>query len=134
MARESETVTDDEVDDYIRHLHAHLPPAQGRLTVEQIRAVLDAEADYFERRFGKIHGWRALVRAIFGRGEPPPEAVEAVLPEFEAHALRTLAGRSDLTREDIRAVMRVEGDVGPRWVPPRPSRSGPEDAVEGSDG
>ncbi len=112
-------MSDDEVDDYVRHLQRHLPTGHSGLTVEQVRAVLDAEAAYFERRFGHIHGWRALLRAFFGRGDPAPEAIEAALPEFEAYAVQALSGRRDLSREDIRAVMRVEGEAGPLWVPPR---------------
>lgn len=117
------TVTDDEVDDYVRHLWAHLPPAHDHLSKEQVRAVLDAEAVYFERRFGPIRGWRALLRAIFGRGDPSPATVEQALPEFEAYAVQALAGRDDLTRDDIRAVMRVEGEAGPLWTPPQSGTS-----------
>ena len=123
-------MTDDEVDDYVRHLHRHLPSGHAGLTVEQVRAVLDAEAEYFERRFGNIHGWRALLRAFFGRGDPPPAKIEAALPEFEAYAVQALRGRRDLSREDIRAVMRVEGEAGPLWVPPQRGEEG-EIAEEG---
>ena len=126
------TVTDDEVDDYVRFLRAHLPPAQAQLSEAQVRAVLDAEAVYFERRFGPIHGWRALLRSFIGRGEPPPASVEAALPEFEQYVAAALAGRGDLTREDIRTVMRVEGEAGPHWTPPQPppdeSEPGPASA------
>lgn len=125
MMQRAAPLTDDEVDDYVRYLQAHLPPDHAHLSVEQVRAVLDAEAAYFEVRFGKIHGWRALVRSMFGRGEPPPEAVEAALPAFEEYTVQALAGRGDLTREDIRAVMHVEGVTGPDWVPPtRPESDG----------
>lgn len=116
-------MTDDEVDDYVRHLQAHLPPDHAHLSVEQVRAVLDAETHYFEARFGKIHGWRALLRAVFGRGEPSPAAVEAALPAFEEYTVQALAGRGDLTREDIRAVMQVEGEAGPGWAPPARTES-----------
>lgn len=114
-------MTDDDVDLYVRHLQAHLPPAHSHLSVEQVRAVLDAEAAYFEQRFGSIHGWRAMLRAIFGRGDPPPARVEELLPEFEEYAVRALAARGDLTRDDVRAVMRVEGEAGPLWTPPPPA-------------
>jgi hypothetical protein len=113
-------VTDDEVEDYVRYLQAHLPAAYSHLSTEQVRAVLDAEAVYFERRFGPIHGWRALLRAVFGRGDPAPESVEAALPAFEERVVRALAHRGDLTRDDIRAIMRVEGEAGPGWTPPPP--------------
>jgi hypothetical protein len=46
--------------------------------------------------------------------------VEAALPEFEEYVVAALAGHGDLTREDIRAVMHVEGEVGPHWTPPQP--------------
>ncbi len=111
-------MTDDEVDDYVRYLHAHLPPAQMHLSVRQVRDVLDAEGEFYERRFGKIRGWWALLREIVGRGQPSPDRVEDVLPEFEAHVLETLRGRADLTRDDVRAIMTVEGEIGPRWAPP----------------
>ena len=111
-------MTDDDVEQYVEHLHAHLPPEYSYLSTEQVRAVLDAEAAYFERRFGAIRGWRALLRAMFGRGEPPPSRVEELLPEFEEYAVGTLAARGDLSREEIRAVMRVEGEDGPLWAPP----------------
>jgi hypothetical protein len=113
-------VTEDDVDDYARYLRDHLPPAHARVSVGAVRAVLDAEAAYYERRFGKIHGWRALLRDMFGRGEPPPDAVDAALPEFEQHVATALGGRGDLTHEDIRAIMRVEGEAGPGWTPPEP--------------
>jgi hypothetical protein len=105
----------------VRYLQAHLPAAHRHLSTEQVRAVLDAEADYFERRFGPIHGWRALLRAVFGRGDPPAESVEAALPSFEEYVVRALAHRGDLTRDAIRAIMRVEGEAGPSWTPPPPS-------------
>jgi len=111
-------VTDHEVEDYVRYLHAHLPAVHRHLSTEQVRAVLDAEAVYFERRFGPIHGWRALLRAVFGRDDPAPASVEAALPAFEEYVERALAHRSDLTRDDIRAIMRVEGEAGPGWTPP----------------
>ena len=114
-------MTDDEVADYVRHLQAHLPAAHSHLSTEQVRAVLDAEAVYFERRFGPIHGWRALLRAVFGRGDPAPASVEAALPAFEEYVVHALVHRSDLTRDDIRAIMRVEGEAGPGWTPPPPS-------------
>ena len=113
-------MTDDEVEDYVRYLHAHLPEAYSHLSTEQVRAVLDAEAVYFERRFGPIHGWRALLRAVLGRGDPPMESVEAALPEFEEYVVRALSHRGDLTQDDIRAIMRVEGEAGPDWTPPPP--------------
>jgi hypothetical protein len=113
-------VTDDEIADYVRYLQARLPAAHSHLNTEQVRAVLDAEAVYFERRFGPIHGWRALLRAVFGRGDPAPESVEAALPAFEEYVVRALARRGDLTRDDIRAIMRVEGEAGPGWTPPPP--------------
>jgi hypothetical protein len=113
-------VTDDEVADYVRYLRAHLPAAHRHLSTEQVRAVLDAEAVYFERRFGPIHGWRALLRAVFGRGDPAPASVEAALPAFEEYVVRALAHRGDLTRDDIRAIMHVEGEAGPGWTPPPP--------------
>jgi len=125
-------VTDDEVDDYIRYLHGRLPPAYGRLSVDAVRAVLNAEADYYQRRFGPIHGWRALLREMFGRGHPAPATVDAALPEFEQYVLTALDvdGRySDITADDIRAVMRVEGEAGPDWTPPAPT---PTDALEES--
>lgn len=115
-------MTDEDVERYVEHLHAHMPPEYSHLSVEQVRAVLDAEAAYFEQRFGPIRGWRALLRSIFGRGDPPPSRVEELLPEFEEHAVRTLAARGDLSREEIRAVMRVEGEAGPLWTPPAPPR------------
>ncbi len=113
-------MTEDEVDDYVRYLHEHLPPAQAHVSVAAVRAVLDAESAYYEHRFGKIQGWRALLREMFGRGQPPPDAVEAALPEFERYVEAALQGqgRADLTREDIRAIMRVEGEAGPGWTPP----------------
>jgi len=114
-------VTDDEVDDYIQYLHAHLPPVHAHLSVAAVRAVLDAEGEYYQRRFGPIRGWRALLRALFGRGDPQAAAVDAALPEFEQYVEAALRGRGDLTRDDIRAVMRVEGEVGPRWTPPAPT-------------
>jgi hypothetical protein len=101
--------------------------------VEQVRAVLDAEAEYFEHRFGNIHGWRALLRAFFGRGDPPPAKIEAALPEFEAYAVQALSERRDLSREDIRAVMRVEGEAGPLWIPPRRDKEGGTTQEEGAD-
>lgn len=110
-------MTDAEVENYVSYLHAHLPAAYGHLRVEQVRAILDAEAAYFEQRFGPIRGWRALLRAIFGRGDPPPATIEELLPLFEEHALQALATRGDLTHEDIRAVMRIEGEAGPGWTP-----------------
>jgi hypothetical protein len=113
-------MTDDEVEDYVRYLQAHLPAAHRHLSTEQVRAVLDAEAVYFERRFGPIHGWRALLRAVFGRGDPAPESVEAARPAFEEYVVRALAHRRDLTRDAIRAIMRVEGEAGPGWTPPPP--------------
>jgi len=117
-------VTDDEVDDYIRYLHEQLPSAHARLSVDAVRAVLDAEADYYQRRFGPIHGWRALLREMFGRGHPAPAAVDAALPEFEQYVLTALGADerySDVTADDIRAVMRVEGEAGPNWTPPAPA-------------
>jgi hypothetical protein len=113
-------VTDGEVEDYVRYLQAHLPPAHNHLSTEQVRAVLDAEAVYFERRFGPIHGWRTLLRAVFGRGDPAPESVEAARPAFEEYVVQALSHRGDLTRDDIRAIMRVEGEAGPGWTPPPP--------------
>ena len=114
-------MTDDEVDDYIAYLHERLPSGHGRLSVDAVRAVLDAEADYYQRRFGPIHGWRALLREIFGRGHPAPATVDAALPEFEQYVLTALGADerySDVTVDDIRAVMRVEGEAGPTWTPP----------------
>ena len=111
-------MTDDEVDDYVRFLQEELPPAHRYLSVEQVRAVLDAEAAYYERRFRSERGWRLVLRALFGRLDPSPTEVEAVLPEFADFAMETLAGRDDITPDDIRAVMRVEGEAGPRWAPP----------------
>jgi hypothetical protein len=113
-------MTDDEVEDYVRYLQTRLPAAHSHLSTEQVRAVLDAEAVYFERRFGPIHGWRALLRAVFGRGDPAPESVEADLPAFEEYVVRALAHRGDLTRDDIRTIMRVEGEASPGWTPPPP--------------
>lgn len=118
-------MTDDEVNDYVEHLRAHLPPSFRRLEAEQIRAVLDAEATYFERRFGPVRGWRALLRSIFGRGDPSPEAIEEARPEFEAYVVQALSGRNDLTRADIRAIMQVEVDAGPLWSPPPPTAATP---------
>lgn len=115
-------MTDDEVEDYVRFLHARLTPAHAHISEEQVRAVLDAEAEYFERRFGPVRGWRALLRSMFGRGDPAPHAVEQALPEFEQHVAAALAGRPDITRADIRAVMQVEGEAGPQWRPPEPPR------------
>jgi len=123
-------MTDDEVDDYVRYLRARLPAAQARLSVAQVRAVLDAEAEYFERRFGPIRGWRALFRSILGRGEPAPPTVEAALPEFEEYVAAALAGRADLTRADIRAVMRVEGEAGEGWSPSVPADVSAADTSE----
>ncbi len=119
-------MTEDEVDDYVAYLRLFLPPAHAHLTAQQVRSILDAEAVYFEQRFGPIHGWRALLRSVIGRGEPDPRTVEAALPEFERHVVEALVGRPDLglTREDIGAVMRVEGEIGPRWTPPRPPAKG----------
>ncbi len=117
-------MTDDEVDDYIRYLHEQLPSAHARLSVDAVRAVLDAEADYYQRRFGPIHGWRALLREMFGRGHPVPASVDAALPEFEQYVLTALGADerySDVTADDIRAVMRVEGEAGPNWTPPAPA-------------
>ena len=113
-------MTDDEVEDYVRYLQAHLPATHNHLSTELVRAVLDAEAVYFERRFGPIHGWRALLRAVFGRGDPAPASVEAARPAFEEYVVRALAHPGDLTPEDIRAIMRVEGEAGPGWTPPPP--------------
>ena len=125
-------MTDDEVDDYIRYLHGRLPPAYGRLSVDAVRAVLNAEADYYQRRFGPIHGWRALLREMFGRGHPAPAAVDAALPEFEQYVLTALGADEryrDITAEDIRAVMLVEGEAGPDWTPPAPTEQS-EDITE----
>ena len=116
-------MTDDEVDDYIRYLHGRLPSGYAHLSVDAVRAVLDAEADYYQRRFGPIHGWRALLREMFGRGHPPPATVDAALPEFEQYVLTALGSDErygNLTVEDIRAVMWVEGEAGPDWTPPAP--------------
>lgn len=117
-------MTDDEVDDYVRHLHAHLPPAQRHLTVEQVRTVLDAETAYYERRFGPIHGWRAMLRAFIGFGDPSPSTLARARPAFEAYVMQALSARGDLTPEDIRAVMQVEDEAGPRWTPPAPPADG----------
>ena len=126
-------MTDDEVDEYVRFLCAHLPPEQAHLGAEQVRAVLDAEAEYFVRRFGPIRGWRALLRSMFGRGDPAPHMVEQALPEFEEYVADALAGRADISREDIRAVMRVEGEEGPRWRPPEPAPPEPREQEEDED-
>lgn len=120
-------MTDDEVDDYIQYLHAQLPPIHAHLSVAAVRVVLDTEAEYYQRRFGPISGWRALLRELFGRGDPPLDAVDAALPEFERYVETALQGRGDLTRDDIRAVMRVEGEAGPRWTPPAPAPENTED-------
>ncbi len=108
-------MTDDEVDDYVRHLHAHLPPAWGHVSQEQVRAILDAEAEYFELRFGSLYTWRALLRAVFGRGEPSPRALEAARPQFEAYVLEKLSGHDGLSDDAIRTVMEVEDSAGPLW-------------------
>jgi hypothetical protein len=127
-------VTDDEVDDYVRYLHERLPSGYAHLSVDAVRAVLDAEADYYQRRFGPIHGWRALLREMFGRGHPPPAAVDAALPEFEQYVLTALNADERygaLISDDIRAVMRVEGEAGPDWTPPAPpSMEQSEDTTE----
>ena len=126
-------MTDEDVERYVEHLRAHLPPAYSHLSAEQVRAVLDAEAAYFEQRFGPIRGWRALLRSIFGRGDPPPSRVEELLPEFEEYAVQVLSARGDLSREEIRAVMRVEGEAGPLWTPPAPVTRGGDAAATPND-
>ena len=113
-------MTEDEVDDYVRHLCAHLPPSHSHLIAEQVRAVLDAETAYYERRFGPIRGWRAMLRAIIGFSDPSPSTLARARPEFEAYVVQALSVRGDLTPEDIRAVMQVEDEAGPRWTPPAP--------------
>ncbi len=132
-------MTEDEVDDYVAYLRLFLPPAHAHLTARQVRSILDAEAVYFEQRFGSIHGWRALLRSVIGRGEPDSRTVEAALPAFERYVVEALVGRPDLalTAEDVRVVMRVEGEVGPSWTPPRPpvkgqAGGGDEDREENS--
>ena len=112
-------MTDDEVEDYVRHLWTHLPSEHSHIGIDQVRAVLDAEAVYYERRFGPIRGWRAFLRTLFGRGDPAPDVVEQARPEFEEFVMQALAGRVDITRADVVAVMQVEVDAGPLWTPPQ---------------
>ncbi|HZS89451.1 MAG TPA: hypothetical protein VFE42_18420 [Chloroflexota bacterium] len=113
-------MTEDDVAAYIDHLCAHLPPAYSHLTSEQVRAVLDAESDYFERRFGPTQGWRALLRSLFIRGDPTPREIERERPAFEAYVVQALGSRGDLTPDEIRVIMDVEGEAGPLWQrPPR---------------
>jgi hypothetical protein len=111
-------MTEDEVAAYIEHLRASLPPAYSHLTAEQVRAVLDAETAYFERRFGSIRGWRALLRSIFIRGDPTPQEIERERPAFEDFVVQVLHARGDLTPDEIRVIMDVEGEAGPLWSPP----------------
>jgi hypothetical protein len=116
-------MTEDDVAAYIDHLCANLPSAYGHLTTEQVRAVLDAETAYFERRFGAIHGWRALLRSIFIRGDPTPQEIERERPAFEAYVVQALRDRGDLTPDEIRTIMDIEGEAGPQWSPPPREKS-----------
>jgi hypothetical protein len=121
-------VTEDDVAAYIEHLCASLPPAYSHLTAEQVRSVLDTETAYFERRFGAFQGWRALLRSIFIRGDPTPQEIERERPAFEAYVVHELSSRQDLTPDEIRAIMDVEGEAGPLWSPPpRNKRAGARD-------
>jgi hypothetical protein len=110
-------MTEDDIAAYIAHLRANLPAGYSYLTAEQVRAVLDAESAYFERRFGSLHGWRALLRSIFIRKDPTPQEIERERPEFEAYVIQALSVRGDLRPDEIRVVMDVEGEAGPLWTP-----------------
>lgn len=123
-------LNDEDIDDYIRYLWEHLPPAQAHLSIDQVRTVLDTETAYYQRRFGSPHGLRGLLRSIFKRPDPAPETVEAELPAFEAYVVAALAERRDITVSDIRAIMAVEGQDGPRWVQPEPEPDPPVGSLE----
>jgi hypothetical protein len=110
-------MTEDDIAAYIEHLRANLPAAYSYLTAEQVRVVLDAESAYFERRFGSLYGWRALLRSIFIRRDPTPQEIERERPAFEAYVIQALSVRGDLTPDEIRVVMDVEGEAGPLWMP-----------------